>query len=198
MARIVAGSAGGRVIKVPSSGTRPTSDRVREALFSVLVHDGRVAGARVLDLYAGSGALGLEALSRGAEHAVLVESGRAAAGVCRANAASLGLSGQVQVVGTPVEKFLSGPPAGPGFDLVFCDPPYDVADVGQVLADLVARLAPDALVVVERSVRSSDIEWPEPLVPGRARSYGETRLHLATMPPSDAQLSAESKARRVR
>ena len=93
MTRIVAGRAGGRGLAVPTSGTRPTSDRVREALFSRLDHDGAVAGATVWDLYAGSGALGLEAASRGAREEVLVEAARQAAGVCRRNVVTLGLPG---------------------------------------------------------------------------------------------------------
>ncbi|HLS13258.1 MAG TPA: 16S rRNA (guanine(966)-N(2))-methyltransferase RsmD [Beutenbergiaceae bacterium] len=187
MARIVAGALGGRRLKVPASGTRPTSDRTREALFSALVAQGRVAGARVLDLYAGSGALGLEAASRGAAQVVLVEAAGKAVAVCRANVQALGLSQVVQVVGARAEQYVARPREGDladsgGFDLVLCDPPYDVADLTPVLTALVDHLAPRALVVVERSVRSGDLHWPEPLAPVRTRDYGETRLWQAQLP----------------
>lgn len=187
MARIVAGALGGRRLKVPASGTRPTSDRTREALFSALVAQGRVAGARVLDLYAGSGALGLEAASRGAGQVVLVEAAGKAIAVCRANVRALGLEQVVQVVGARAEQYLaraSGAGAAePGdFDLVLCDPPYDVEDLTPVLTALVDHLAPGALVVVERSVRSADLNWPPPLAPTRVRDYGETRLWQAQLP----------------
>src|SRR5699024_8922034 len=105
--RIVAGTAGGRALTVPKGATRPTSERVREALFSRLEHQGVVDGARVLDLYAGSGALGLEAASRGAAAVTLVDSARPAAAACRRNAATLGLT-QVQVVAATVRSYLTG------------------------------------------------------------------------------------------
>ncbi|MGO4612481.1 16S rRNA (guanine(966)-N(2))-methyltransferase RsmD [Nocardia sp. 2YAB30] len=181
MTRIVAGSAGGRRLRVPASGTRPTSDRVREALFSAL--DARLdfAGARVLDLYAGSGALGLEALSRGAEHALLVESDRKAAAVVRGNIADLGLPGaQLRVAAVASTLELGGAGA---FDLVFSDPPYAVENAA-VLADLQALvergwLRPGALVVLERSARSPEIDWPAGFIPAKSRRYGETRIDLA-------------------
>ncbi|WP_194834684.1 16S rRNA (guanine(966)-N(2))-methyltransferase RsmD [Nocardia sp. XZ_19_369] len=181
MTRIVAGTAGGRRLRVPPAGTRPTSDRVREALFSAL--DARIDfdGVRVLDLYAGSGALGLEALSRGAAHALLVESDRKAAAVLRGNIADLGLPGAELRVGTVASVLqLSG--AGE-FDLVLSDPPYAV-DTDAVLADLRALAAgwlrPDALVVVERSSRSPEIEWPVGYSAMKPRKYGETRIEMAT------------------
>ncbi|MDR1186491.1 MAG: RsmD family RNA methyltransferase [Bifidobacteriaceae bacterium] len=131
MTRIIAGEAGGRTIKVPPSATRPTSDRVREALFSVLeaLFGGPLGwrGKAVLDLYAGSGALALEALSRGAASAVAVDSASAATRVIRANAAVLGLGDQLRVVTAPVEALVARPPpGGRPFDLVFADPPYDL------------------------------------------------------------------------
>lgn len=181
MTRIVAGSAGGRTLQVPPRGTRPTSERVREALFSRLEHRDAVAGARVLDLYAGSGALGLEAASRGAAAVTLVEAARAAADVCRRNAATLGLSARVQVVAERVERFVARPPAAP-WDLVLLDPPYDVpaAALDDVLAALVPALAPDAVVVVERSARGAGPTWPGGLVADGERGYGETHVWFAT------------------
>lgn len=181
MVRIVAGSVGGRRLHVPPSGTRPTSERVREALFSSLTAAGIVDGARVLDLYAGSGALGIEAASRGAAHVVLVESDRRAAGVARRNVAELDLGGVVRVSTATVRAHLAQPPSLP-YDLVLADPPYDLAD-----ADLTAALAalaggwlaPGALVVVERSRHSGDVHWPEGLEHLRSGRYGDTTLHQA-------------------
>jgi 16S rRNA (guanine966-N2)-methyltransferase len=179
--RIVAGVAGGRRLLVPPAGTRPTSDRVREALFSALVHDPGLEGAAVLDLCAGSGALGLEALSRGAAHALFVESDRRAAEVLRRNIAALGLPGAV-VRAAPAASVLAAP-ADRAYDVVLVDPPYDVPDVEVAgwLADAAANgwLAADATVVVERSSRSGTFPWPEPLHGARERRYGETALHTA-------------------
>lgn len=183
MTRIVAGVAGGRTLQVPGAGTRPTSDRVREALFSRLDHAGAVAGATVWDLYAGSGALGLEAASRGADEVVLVESARGAVEVCRRNVAALGLRG-VRVVAQRVTQFL-GQADGP-VGLAFLDPPYDVAEaeLAQVLADLTPHLAADAVVVVERSVRSPEPGWPDGVVRVAEKRYGETVLWFAEPAPS--------------
>ncbi|MFE3541408.1 16S rRNA (guanine(966)-N(2))-methyltransferase RsmD [Nocardia sp. NPDC059177] len=181
MTRIVAGTAGGRRLKVPPAGTRPTSDRVREALFSAIDARLDLDGARVLDLYAGSGALGLEALSRGAAHALLVESDRKAAAVLRANIAELGLPG-AELRLAPVATVLAHP-APADYDVVLADPPYDVstADVTTDLAALAANgwLAPEALVIVERSIRSPEIVWPAGYAPLKTRKYGETRIELA-------------------
>ena len=183
MTRIVAGSAGGRRLRVPAGGgTRPTSDRVREALFGALDAAGAVDGARVLDLYAGSGALGLEAGSRGAAEVVLVESDRAAAAVARANAAALALPG-VRVVHDRVERFLTAPAAaGPGWDLVLADPPYALTEdaLARVLTALAPLLAADATVVVERSSRSGQPPWPAGAEWSvRSRRYGETTVWTA-------------------
>lgn len=183
MTRIVAGAAGGRTLQVPPRGTRPTSDRVREALFSRLEHLDALDGAQVLDLYAGSGALGLEAASRGADGVVLVEAARAAAQVCRRNVATLGLP-EVRVVAERALTHLRRPVATP-VDLVFLDPPYDVdeADLGEVLAALVDHLSPRAVVVVERSTRSPEPAWPEGrLLRTDHRRYGETALWFAERP----------------
>ena len=184
MTRIIAGTVGGRTLRTPpGSGTRPTSDRVREALFSALDARGAVAGARVLDLYAGSGALGLEAMSRGARSAVLVESDRRAAATCTRNAGDLGL-GRVRVLASTVTSALAADPAPDEVaDLALLDPPYDVGedDLAAVLGRLAdAWLAEDALVVVERSSRSPEPTWPPGLERlGKPRRYGETTVWLA-------------------
>ena len=174
MTRIISGTVGGRKLRVPPAGTRPTADRVREALFSVLASRIDFEGLRVLDLYAGSGALGLEALSRGAAHARLVESdGRAAAVVTR-NITELGLTG-ASVSKASVATLLAAPPDDP-YDLVLSDPPYDLPN-SAVEADLLALLAggwlaADALTVVERSVRTPPIDWPDGFDSPRRRDYG--------------------------
>ena len=181
MTRIVAGVAGGRRLVVPPSGTRPTSDRVREALFSALDSDPGLDGAAVLDLCAGSGALGLEALSRGAVHALFVESDRRAAAVLRRNVADLGLPGAVVRAATAAAVLAK--PADRRYDVVLVDPPYDVpaAEVAGWLAEAEARerLAPDAVVVVERAAREGGFPWPAPLRAVRERRYGDTVLHVA-------------------
>lgn len=183
MTRIVAGSVGGRSLEVPPRGTRPTSDKVREAMFSRLVHYGVVDGARVLDLYAGSGALGLEAASRGAVEVVLVEAAADAAQVCSRNAAALGLSG-VRVVTDKAERFVRCAGAGV-WDLVFLDPPYDVtdADVADVLVGLEAQVAPEAVVVVERSSRSPEPTWPATWRLIAAKKHGDTTVYYAEPDP---------------
>ncbi|MEU1982390.1 16S rRNA (guanine(966)-N(2))-methyltransferase RsmD [Nocardia sp. NPDC019395] len=181
MTRIVAGIAGGRRLRVPPAGTRPTSDRVREALFSSIEARHDLDGARVLDLYAGSGALGLEALSRGAEAALLVESDRRAAGVLRGNIAELGFDAAQVRIGAVAQVLAHG---GAGaFDLVFADPPYDLptAAVEGDIRALAANgwLAEDALLLVERSVRSAEIGWPAEFAGRAAKRYGETRIESA-------------------
>ncbi|WP_409485289.1 16S rRNA (guanine(966)-N(2))-methyltransferase RsmD [Arsenicicoccus dermatophilus] len=182
MTRIIAGSAGGRRLATPSgAGTRPTSDRVREAIFSRLDHLDVLPGAHVLDLYAGSGALGLETLSRGAASALLVESDRAAAQVISRNAADLGLRGAT-VRRDTVARVLAAAPPQP-MDLVLVDPPYAVDDdaLAAVLAALVDQgwLAPGAVLVVERSSRSAAPRWPEGIEPLADKKYGETTIHYA-------------------
>ena len=180
----MAGRAGGRRIAVPPSGTRPTSDRVREAVFSALEARMDLEGARVLDLYAGSGALGLEALSRGGAHALFVESDARAAAVVRRNAAGLGLPG-VDVRTATVGSVLAGPPEAP-YDLVLLDPPYELADadLAGVLATLAdgGWLAPGALMVVERSARSAGPSWPAGVSPFTERRYGDTCVHYGSAP----------------
>ena len=182
MTRVIAGELGGRTLRAPSgSGTRPTSDRVREALFSALASRQALADARVLDLYAGSGALGIEALSRGAAAATFVESDRRAVAAVRANLSALALApDRARVVGTAVATFLTGP-GHAAYDLVLLDPPYPLAedDLAAVLALLPAVLAEDGLVVVERSSRSPEPTWPPGLVADGHRTYGETAVWYA-------------------
>ena len=185
MTRIISGLAGGRRIHTSmGSSTRPTSDRVREALFSRLEHLDVVHGANVLDLYAGSGALGLEAASRGAASVLLVESDRAAAAVVRKNIAELGLPG-VSVRADTVERALLFGPASEevSCDLVLLDPPYEVTEdaLADVLMLLVAHgwLSEDALVVVERSARSPEPRWPRGLDGAGERRYGDTKMWFA-------------------
>ncbi|AHI00718.1 16S rRNA (guanine(966)-N(2))-methyltransferase RsmD [Kutzneria albida] len=182
MTRIVAGTAGGRRIDVPPKGTRPTSDRVREALFSALESAMELDGARVLDLYAGSGALGFEALSRGAALATFVESEHRAVEVLRRNAKALGLSG-VDVRHGTARSVLAGAPAG-AYDLVLADPPYAVTneELALVLAGVVTWTAPGGLVLVERAARSGEPSWPEGLEPFRSKKYGDTAVHWAERP----------------
>jgi 16S rRNA (guanine966-N2)-methyltransferase len=177
MTRVIAGEAGGRRLAVPGgTSTRPTSDRAREGLFASVASElGSLAGRRVLDLYAGSGAVGLEALSRGAGHVLLVESDARAVAVIKANIAAIGMPG-AQVRGEKVERLLARPSDLEPFDLVFADPPYAVAadDITRVLAQLTdGWLAPDALVVVERATRSGEITWPNGLQLAKSRRYGE-------------------------
>jgi 16S rRNA (guanine966-N2)-methyltransferase len=177
----VAGVAGGRRLAVPARGTRPTSDRVREALFSSVEAALDLDGARVLDLYAGSGALGLEALSRGAAAAAFVENDAGALRVLRRNLAELGLPGATVHAGKVATVLAS--PADAAYDLVVADPPYQLsdADLAVVLDALVAGgfTEPGSLVVVERATRSGDPRWPAQLVADRVRRYGDTALHWA-------------------
>ncbi|MFC9985194.1 16S rRNA (guanine(966)-N(2))-methyltransferase RsmD [Microbacterium keratanolyticum] len=188
MTRIISGSAGGVRLDVPSAGTRPTSDRVRESLFAALESADAIDDARVLDLYAGSGALGLEALSRGALSAELVERGRPAAAVVRKNIdrvlASLRAQGTgdrtARVHESAVHAFLQRTTGT--FDLVFSDPPYDIDDQA-MNADLVAlapHLAPDALIVIERTRRASTPDFATAgLEEIRDKTYGDTRIWWA-------------------
>ena len=181
MARVIAGEAGGRRLAVPGGReTRPTSDRAREGLFATIASlSGPLAGARVLDLYAGSGAVGLEALSRGAAHVLLVESGARASRVIRENVKALGLPG-AEVVTDRVERVLARGPAGGRYDVAFADPPYALPgeEVSRMLEDLTGRawLAPGALVIVERATRSGPVTWPDGIAADRARRYGEATL----------------------
>jgi 16S rRNA (guanine966-N2)-methyltransferase len=184
MTRLIAGTAGGRRLAVPPAGVRPTGDRAREGLFNSLGTLLDLDGARVLDLYAGSGALGLEALSRGAAEVVFVESGPRVLPVLRKNLASVGLPGGRVVAGS-VPAVVGGP-APARFDLVLADPPYatPVAEVLGVLTALLRGgwLTPGAVVVVERSSREEPFEWPTPLDGLRERRYGEAILRYGRVP----------------
>jgi 16S rRNA (guanine966-N2)-methyltransferase len=189
--RVIAGQAGGRRLAVPDGrDTRPTSDRAREGLFATISSiAGSLDGARVLDLYAGSGAVGLEALSRGAGHVLLVEQGARAVRVIRENISSIGLPGAV-LAADRVERVLARGPDGGRYDVVFADPPYAVADaaVERVLVLLAETgwLAPGALVVVERATRSGPVSWPDGFVPDRERRYGEATFWYGLVPEPPA------------
>ncbi|MFF4775161.1 16S rRNA (guanine(966)-N(2))-methyltransferase RsmD [Microtetraspora fusca] len=180
MTRVIAGSAGGRRLAVPPGrGTRPTSDRAREGLFSTVGSFlGSLDGARVLDLYAGSGAVGLEALSRGASHALLVESDAKAVRTIRQNIAALGLPGAV-LRAEKVERVLAQGSAEP-YDFVFADPPYSVSDetVTRVLEALRSEgwVGEGTLVAVERESRGKDLVWPQGFEEDRVRRYGEAAV----------------------
>ncbi|UQX89966.1 16S rRNA (guanine(966)-N(2))-methyltransferase RsmD [Jatrophihabitans telluris] len=179
MTRIVSGSARGRRLAVPPRGTRPTSDRAREALFNTLATELDLDRARVLDLFAGSGAVGLEALSRGAAAAVFVESDHRAAGVLADNIRTLALPG-ARLNRCTVETYLAALGADEPFDLVFADPPYTLAQsaVTRMLACLAQDrwLVPGGLVVVERASRDPEPEWPSEIKAIKQRRYGEGSL----------------------
>ncbi len=188
MTRIIGGTAGGRRLETPrGQSTRPTSDRVREALFSAIeARTGSLDGLRFLDLYAGSGAVGLEARSRGAGVVTMVEQDRRTATLITRNAGALGFS-RARVVAAPVSTVLQSPPAAP-YDLVFSDPPYPTPDE-DVDADLLALveqgwLVPGALVVVERAAKRSQVTWPDGIVEERTKRYGETMLWYGHATPA--------------
>ncbi|MWB97685.1 16S rRNA (guanine(966)-N(2))-methyltransferase RsmD [Agromyces seonyuensis] len=192
MTRLISGFAGSTRLAVPKRGTRPTSDRVREAIFSALDARDELAGARVLDLYAGSGALGLEAASRGAREVVLVEKSEEAANVCRKNAEAVRSAARgrraptITVAGQSVQSYLATRRSS--VDVVFIDPPYELGET-EVAADL-AALAPllseDATVIVERSGRSPEPIWPAGIRLERKRDYGDTMLWWAYAADPDA------------
>ena len=180
MTRIIGGRVGGRRIATPRGvSTRPTSDRVREALFSAIESwCGSLAGLRFLDLYAGSGAVGLEAWSRGAGIVTMVEHDRRTASMISANARQLGFN-RVDVVTAPVSGTLARPPSAP-YDVAFLDPPYAQPE-DDVESDLAALrdqdwLVPGAMVVVERGSRGVEPAWPDGFTDSREKKYGETVL----------------------
>ncbi|MFC7308811.1 16S rRNA (guanine(966)-N(2))-methyltransferase RsmD [Streptomyces monticola] len=179
MTRVIAGRAGGRRLAVPpGTGTRPTSDRAREGLFSTWqsLLGGPLEGERVLDLYAGSGAVGLEALSRGAGHTLLVEADARAVRTIRDNVRVLGLPGAEVRSGKAAAIIAGAAPQDP-YDLVFLDPPYAVSDddLREILLTLRTQgwLAGEALVTVERSTRGGVFDWPDGFEGLKSRRYGE-------------------------
>lgn len=179
MTRVIAGTARGRKLQAPSGlTTRPTADRAREGLYSSLLSLIELEDARVLDLYAGSGALGFEALSRGAGSATLVEDDADAVAVLRANVAHLGFV-DAHVMAQPVERFLAVDPE-PRYDLALLDPPYEV-DVVPVLALLHPWMVDGGVVVAERSRRDRELAWPAGYDPVRSRRYGEATLWYAVV-----------------
>lgn len=171
--QIIAGAAKGRRLRVPPSGTRPMTGRARESIFSILQFE--LVGARVLDLFAGSGSLGLEALSRGAADAVFVDMGRRACDAISKNIDTVGLGGSL--VCTPVEHALAT--VGGSFDIVFVDPPYadDDDDVLAVLAGVDRILATTGVIVVHRQ-ESASAEVPDFLTSRDERRYGDARVSL--------------------
>ncbi|HEX2246606.1 MAG TPA: 16S rRNA (guanine(966)-N(2))-methyltransferase RsmD [Arthrobacter sp.] len=185
MSRVVAGTAGGLTLaNVPGTATRPTTDRVKEALFSRLEAYDVIQDAVVLDLFAGSGALGAECASRGAARVELVELAEKAAAVCRRNAEMINSvlrRAVVQVHRTGAEGYLGRLPEGRHYNLVLIDPPYPLAEdkLEEVLALLEPFLAEGAVVVVERSSRSPEPRWPAGLECFSGRKYGETQLWFA-------------------
>ncbi|MFN2557349.1 MAG: 16S rRNA (guanine(966)-N(2))-methyltransferase RsmD [Nitriliruptorales bacterium] len=190
--RVIAGTARGRRLSAPPGrDTRPTSDRVKEALFSAL--GPRLRGARVADLYAGSGALGIEALSRGAASATFVERSRSAQRALSDNLSRSGLEAQAFVVRDDVRAALRTRPRGAPFDIVLIDPPYDVdhRELQEVLHLVSELTAPEGVVVLELGRRTAHPPWPERLQPGRERRYGDTLLYEAHALTSEALTEAD-------
>jgi 16S rRNA (guanine966-N2)-methyltransferase len=192
MTRIIGGVAGSLSISTPGSATRPTSDRVREAWFSILESRSMIEGAHVLDFFAGSGALGLEAASRGASSVVFVESHAPAARVIRANIESLRTAlsptTSLTVVTSPVASYLQTT-ATTLCDLAFVDPPYDLetAAIEKLVGALLPQMADGGMVMIERSSRSQPLTWPLDFTPEKPRKYGETTLYFAEVSSKGSQ-----------
>lgn len=189
MTRIVAGKYRGRVLRVPDKGTRPTSERVREALFSRLESWDEIAGASVLDLYAGSGALGLEALSRGAHSCDFVDRARGAYRCLTDNISRNGIGGATAVK-LDALRFLNT--TDHRYSLVFLDPPYDYdqAEFSDVLQALTRCALPDALIVVEQSSRTEEPRWPSGYIRESHRKWGETRVWFLTFTGEEGSVEA--------
>lgn len=183
MTRIISGEARGRTIKVPEQGTRPTSDRAREGLFSSLQVRFGFVGAKVLDLFAGSGALGLEAASRGADEVVLVENNPKAVQIIRHNMQVVGHP-SVTVAEMKASTYVANAPKE-YFDMVLADPPYDLpdSDIAEMLVALIPTLVDGAAVVVERHRESPETAWPVCFVPTtqklKKRTFGIARMDMA-------------------
>lgn len=190
--RVIAGTAKGRrLVAPPGEQVRPTADRVKEALFSILHVD--VIGSSVLDLFAGSGALGIEALSRGAAHVTFVERARKALDALTTNLDEVGFGDRADVVRTSVASALAGPVPGAPFDLVLLDPPYAIArdELRSVLAAAITACAPGATVTVELSQYGDDPRWPAGVTFDEPRRYGDTHLHVGRVadPPEPSEAS---------
>jgi 16S rRNA (guanine966-N2)-methyltransferase len=184
--RVIAGIVKGRRLKTPAGErTRPTADRVKEALFSSLMPE--LPGASVLDLYAGSGSLGIEALSRGAAHATFVERHQRTSRVLDENLARTEATDRATVVPSDVQSALGSPPGAP-FDVVLIDPPYglDHGELTEVLAALAPHLAPGAVVTIERDRRSPTPVWPPGIRCERERRYGDTVIHVGRVEDEEA------------
>ena len=179
----------------PGDAVRPTADRVREALFASLAP--LLPGASVLDAFAGSGALGLEARSRGADRVTFIERERRALGALRRNIEAVGLDGVTVIAADAVRTLRdaarAGALTGAPFDLVLLDPPYalDEDTLAGLLVDLRPLLAPDATVVIERSADAPEPRWPVSLLPAAPRRYGSTRLHRADSASGGGQAGEE-------
>ena len=186
--RVIAGHYRSRPLKsLPRLDLRPTSDRLRETLFNVLIHayEDPVRGARVLDLFAGTGALGLEALSRGSSYALFVDDSTEGRGLVKANVDALGAAGISKVFRRDATRLGPAHPNAP-FSLAFCDPPYGKGLAGPALASALAGgwLAPGALVVVEEGV-DADPGLPAALAVLERRDYGDTQVVFARAPGGD-------------
>ena len=180
MTRIISGAAGGRTLTVPATGTRPTADRVREAVFSRFEALTSIRGRRVLDLYAGSGAVGLEAASRGAASVDLVDNSEKAVRVMTKNTALVSPSVPecaIRVHRSSVAGYVGA--SANTWDIVFIDPPYELANdaVTAALTLLLPRLSADAVVAVERASRDAEPEWPAGYGVLAPKDYGETRIY---------------------
>ncbi|SRR5579885_1188366 len=186
--RIVGGQFRGRTLKSPSSNAiRPTSDKLRESIFNILAHayGDPVTGARVLDLFAGTGALGLEALSRGAKFALFVDEGAEARGIIRANIEMLSLMGVTKIFRRDASKMGEAGTLAP-FDLAFCDPPYGKGFAEQSLASLREGkwLSPSALLVVEEAAKSG-FKTPAGFEELERREYGDSEIIIARLAPAE-------------
>jgi 16S rRNA (guanine966-N2)-methyltransferase len=172
--RIIAGRLKGRRLKAPTwDGLRPTADKLRETLFNILAS--RVDGARVLDGYAGTGAIGIEALSRGAAHVTFVENNRRALALIEENLAACGVREGYTTEGGAVAAVLARPDAAGPFDLILLDPPYDIQDLGAALDAASRRLADDGLLVLERATRR------DPPVPASLRRIRDVKSGDSTL-----------------